>query len=67
MFSSSIIEEGGAKFEGIQKVKGKNKFAIATDPQTHSTYYLPIKGLTKKKVQNKLYKERKKYKGDDQA
>jgi hypothetical protein len=61
MFRSSIIEEGGAKFEGIQKVKGKDKFALATDPQTSSTYYLPIKGLTKKKVQKKLLKERKNF------
>jgi hypothetical protein len=50
MFSASIIEEVGAKFEGIQKVNGKEKFAVATDPQTRTTYYLPIKGLTKKKI-----------------
>ena len=49
MFRVSIIEEGGAKFDGIQKVNGKDKFALATDLQTLSTYYLPIKGLTKKK------------------
>ncbi len=60
MFKSSIIERGGAKFDGIQKVNGKDKFALATDPQTGSTYYLPIKGLNKKKVQNRLLKERKK-------
>ena len=60
MFFTSIIEEGGAKFEGIQKIKGKDKYALATDPQTGSTYYLPIKGLTKKKVQTKLVDERKK-------
>lgn len=58
MFSSSIIEESGAKFDGIQKVKGIDKFAVATDLETRSTYYLPIKGLTKKKVQTKLTKER---------
>ncbi len=58
MFRSSTIERGGAKFDGIQKVNGKDKFALATDPQTGSTYYLPIKGLTKEKVQNRLLKER---------
>jgi hypothetical protein len=62
MHISSIIEEAGAKFDGIQKVEGKNKFAVATDPQTHSTYYLLIRGLTKRKVQTKLAKERKKFK-----
>ena len=62
MFSSSIIEECGAKFDGVQKVNGKDKFALATDLQTRSTYYLPIKGLTKKKVKNRLYEERKKFK-----
>jgi hypothetical protein len=62
MFRASIIEEGGAKFDGIQKVKGKDKFALATNPQKLSTYYFPIKGLTKKKVQNRLFEERKKFK-----
>jgi hypothetical protein len=62
MFISSIIEEAGAKFDGIQKINGKDKFALATDLQTRSTYYLPIKGLTKKKVKNRLFKERKKFK-----
>ena len=62
MFISSIIEEAGAKFEGIQKVNGKKKFVLATDLQTQSTYYLPIKGLTKKKVKNRLFEERKKFK-----
>jgi hypothetical protein len=62
MFSSSIIEESGAKFDGIQKVDGMDKYAVATDLQTLSTYYLPIKGLTKKKVQTKLANERKKFK-----
>ena len=62
MFISSIIEEAGAKFDGIQKVNGKEKFVLATDLQTQSTYYLPIKGLTKKKVKNRLFKERKKFK-----
>jgi len=62
MFRVSIIEEGGAKFDGIQKVNGRDKFALATDPQTRSTYYLPIRGLTKKKVKNRLAKERKKFK-----
>ena len=62
MFRASIIEEGGAKFDGIQKVKGRDKFALATDPLTLSTYYLPIRGLTKKKVKNRLAKERKKIK-----
>ncbi len=62
MFRASIIQEGGAKFDGIQKVNGKDKFALATDMQTRSTYYLPIKGLTKKKVQNRLLEERKKFK-----
>jgi hypothetical protein len=61
MFRASIIEEGGAKFDGIQKVNGRDKFALATDPQTRSTYYLPIEGLTKKKVKNRLSKERKKF------
>lgn len=62
MFKASIVEKGGAKFDGIQKVNGRDKFALATDPQTLSTYYLPIKGLTKKKVQNKLSEARKKFK-----
>ena len=62
MFRASIIEEGGAKFDGIQKVNGRDKFALATDPLTPSTYYLPIRGLTKKKVKNRLDKERKKIK-----
>ena len=61
MFRSSTIERGGAKFDGIQKVNGKDKFALATDRQTGSTYYLPIRGLTKKKVQDRLLKERKKF------
>ncbi len=61
MFIASIIEEGGAKFDGIQKVNGKDKFAVVTDLQTQSTYYLPIKGLTKKKVRTKLANERKKF------
>jgi hypothetical protein len=62
MFISSIIEGAGAQFEGIQKVNGKKKFVLATDLQTQSTYYLPIKGLTKKKVKNRLFEERKKFK-----
>ncbi len=62
MFRSSTIERGGAKFDGIQKVNGEDKFALTTDRQTGSTYYLPIKGLTKKKVQTKLANERKKFK-----
>jgi hypothetical protein len=62
MFRSSIIEENGARFNGIQKVDGMDKYAVATDLQTLSTYYLPIKGLTKKKVQTKLANERKKFK-----
>jgi hypothetical protein len=62
MFTASKVEKGGAKFDGIQKVNGRDKFALATDPITLSTYYLPIKGLTKKKVQNRLFKERKKFK-----
>ena len=62
MHISSIIEEAGAKFDGIQKVEGKNKFVLATDLQTRSTYYLPIKGLTRKKVRTKLANERKKFK-----
>ena len=62
MFRASIIEEGGAKFDGIQKVNGRNAYALATDPQTLSTYYLPIEGLTKKKVKNRLNKERKRFK-----
>lgn len=62
MFRASIIEKGGAKFDGIQKVNGRNKYALATDPITHSTYYLPIMGLTEKKVQNRLFEERKKFK-----
>ncbi len=60
MFRSSIIEDSGAKFEGIQKVDGRDRFAVATDLQTCSTYYLPIKGLNKKKVREKLAAERKK-------
>ena len=62
MFRSSIIEDSGAKFEGIQKVDGRDRFAVATDLQTRSTYYLPIKGLNKKKVREKLAAERKKFK-----
>jgi len=62
MFRVSIIEKGGAKFDGIQKINGRDKFALATDPLTLSTYYLPIRGLTKKKVKNRLDKERKKFK-----
>jgi len=62
MFRSSIIEESGARFEGIQKVDGRDRFAVATDLQTRSTYYLPIKGLNKKKVRKKLAAERKKFK-----
>ncbi len=62
MFRSSIIEKGGAKFDDIQKINGEDKFALATDPQTHSTYYIPLKGLTKKKVQTLLANERKKFK-----
>jgi hypothetical protein len=61
MFRSSIIEQSGAKFEGIQKVDGRDRFAVATDLQTRSTYYLPIKGLNKKKVRKKLAAERKKF------
>ena len=62
MFSSSMIEKSGAKFDGIQKVRGIDKFAVTTDLQTLSTYYLPIKGLTKKKVRTRLENERKKFK-----
>jgi hypothetical protein len=62
MFSSSMILKSGARFDGIQKVNGKDKFAVATDLKTLSTYYLPIKGLTKKKVQTKLENERKRFK-----
>jgi hypothetical protein len=62
MFRASIVEKGGAKFDGIQRINGRDKFVLATDPLTLSTYYLPIKGLTKKKVQNRLFKERKKFK-----
>ena len=62
MFRSSIIEQSGAKFEGIQKVDGRDRYAVATDLQTRSTYYLPIKGLNKKKVRKKLAAERKKFK-----
>ena len=61
MFRSSIIEDSGAKFEGIQKVDGRDRYAVATDLQTRSTYYLPIKGLNKKKVRKKLAAERKKF------
>ena len=61
MFRSSIIEQSGARFEGIQKVDGRDRFAVATDLQTRSTYYLPIKGLNKKKVREKLAAERKKF------
>ncbi len=62
MFRSSIIEQSGARFEGIQKVDGRDRYAVATDLQTRSTYYLPIKGLNKKKVRKKLAAERKKFK-----
>jgi hypothetical protein len=67
MFRAYIIEKGGAKFDGIQKVNGEDKFALATDPQTGSTYYLGIRGLTKKKVQNRLLKERKKFSFEDRG
>ena len=60
MFRAYIVEKGGAKFDGIQKVNGKDKFALATDPLTLSTYYLPIKGLTIKKVRTRLFNEREK-------
>lgn len=49
MFRASIVEKGGAKFDGIKRVNGRDKFVLATDPLTLSTYYLPIKGLTKKR------------------
>lgn len=62
MFNSSMVEESGAKFDGIQKVNGIDKYAVATDLQTLSTYYLPLKGITKKKVRMKLENERKKFK-----
>lgn len=61
MFRSSIIEDSGARFEGIQKVDGRDRYAVATDMQTRSTYYLPIKGLNKKKVRKKLAAERNKF------
>ena len=38
MFRASIIEKGGAKFDGIQKVNGRDRFALATDP--HNTFHL---------------------------
>ena len=53
-FRSSIIEESGAKFDGIQKVNGNDQFVLATDKQTHSTYYIPLEGLSKKKVRTLL-------------
>jgi len=59
IYISSITKAGGVKFVGIQNVKGKDKFALVTDPQSHSTYYLPIKGLTKKMVLTKLVNESK--------
>jgi hypothetical protein len=62
MFSSTMIEQSGAKFNGIQKVNGMNKFVVATDLQTLSTFYLPIKGLSKKKVLIKLANLRKNFK-----
>jgi hypothetical protein len=62
MFRSFMIEDNGARFEGIQKVDGLDKFAVGTDLKTLSTFYLPIKGLTKKKVQTKLAGLRKKFK-----
>jgi hypothetical protein len=49
MFRASIVEKGGAKFDGIQRVNGRDKFVLATVPLTLSTYYLQIKGLTKKR------------------
>ena len=64
MFNPSIIEQSGANFDGIQKVDGIDKFVVATDRQTSSTYYIPIKGLTKKKVRRKLDNERKKFRID---
>jgi hypothetical protein len=57
-----MIEQSGAKFNGIQKVNGMNKFVVATDLQTLSTFYLPIKGLSKKKVLIKLANLRKNFK-----
>lgn len=60
MNTKKIIEKAGAKFDGIQDIKGKEKYALATDLITSSTYYLPIKGLTKAIVLNKLIVERRK-------
>lgn len=60
MNTKNTIEKAGAKFDGIQEIKGKEKYALATDLITSSTYYLPIKGLTKAVVQNKLIVERRK-------
>jgi len=55
-----IVEKAGAKFDGIQKIQGEDKYALATDLQTGSTYYISIDGLTKAIVQNKLFEEREK-------
>lgn len=59
---SSMIEEIGAKFDRLQKVNGTDKFADETDLHTFSTYYPPIKGLTKKKYRSKLRHARKEFK-----
>lgn len=61
MSSSSRIEESGTKFDGILEVNGIDKFGVATDLHTLSSYYPQGRGLTKKKVQAKLEKERKKF------
>ena len=59
---SSMIEEIVAKFDGSQKVNGTDKFADETNLQTFSTFYPPIKGLTKKKYKTKLRHVKKEFK-----
>jgi 2'-5' RNA ligase len=58
----SIVEQGGGKFDGIQKVNGEEKFALATDPETRSTFYVPLEGITPEAVKTKLEKGREKFK-----
>ena len=43
MSSSSMIEENGAKFDGILEVNGIDKFGVETYLHSLSTYYPPIK------------------------
>ena len=62
MSSSSMIEESGAKFDGILEVNGIDRFGVETHLHSLSTYYPPNKGLTKKKIRTKSENVKKKFK-----